>query len=125
MDVLIVQTRPCLSALWRKHLEKVDAVVAEASTQYEANSYLMELRFDAIIMDLLLENGSALVIAEMAGFHQPEAKLILMTRSSAFCDGSIYFHFSNVCGLLPVGTSPGDIAALVAHHAGENIARLG
>ncbi len=116
MKVLIVQSSQRLSACWKNSLKTFGATVVEARTQREATAHLLEHNFDAVILDLLLDQGSALAIAELTDFRHPDAKLFILSSTSYFSDGSIFSHFTNVCGFLPTSTPPDDLAAFVTHH---------
>lgn len=116
MNVLIVESRPELCALWKGHLERQGLDVAEARSQEEAVSYLSCEAADIIVLDLVLDQGSALAVADFASYRHPDARVIFVTRTSFFADGSIFNHASNACAFLPTGTPPEDLAAMVAHY---------
>ena len=118
MRVLIVESDPGLGWLWKRHLERCGAEVALAHSQEAAVAWLGQADFAVLILDLVLLDGSAAAVADYASYRRPETKVIFVTNSSFFSDGSIFQHFSNACAFLPSGTSPDDLAALVEHHGG-------
>jgi len=46
--------------------------------------------FDVIVLDLALEEGSALAVADFASYRHPDARVIFVTNASFFSDGSIF-----------------------------------
>jgi len=117
MNILIVESRPELGALWQRHLERQGMRVALAEGQNEAVTYLAEHRADIIVLDLVLEDGSALAVSDFASYKYPEARVIFVTDTTFFSDGSIFNHASNACAFVPAGTPPEDLAAMVEHYA--------
>lgn len=116
MNVLIVESRPELGVLWQRHLERQGAVVSLVHGQNEAVEYLSEHAADIIVMDLVLGEGSALAVADFASYRHPNARVIFVTDTSFFSDGSIFNHSSNACAFVPAGTPPEDLAAMVEHY---------
>nr|WP_254899068.1 response regulator [Thalassococcus arenae] len=114
---MIVQSRDALASLWKRHLDRFGAHVAIASTQEQAIDCMMAEEFQVMVLDLVLDEGSALAVADYASFRQPEARVIFVTNTSFFSDGSIFRHFANACAYLPATTPPSDLAAMVEHYA--------
>lgn len=117
MNVLIVESRPELGALWQRHLERQGMAATLVAGQTEAVSYLSEHDTDIIVMDLVLEDGSALAVADFASYRRPAARVIFVTDTTFFSDGSIFRHASNACAFVQAGTPPEDLAAMVEHYA--------
>lgn len=116
MNVLIVESRPELGKLWTRHLERQGYVVTLAQSQDDAVAHLSSDRADIIVLDLVLKQGSALAVADFASYRHPDARVIFVTDTTFFSDGSIFNHASNACAFLPSGTPPEDLAAMVAHY---------
>lgn len=116
MNVLIVESRPELGQLWQRHLERQGCAVALADGQEAAVAHLTVQGPDVIILDLVLDDGSALAVADFASYRHPEARVIFVTDTTFFSDGSIFNHASNACAYLPSGMPPEDLAAMVAHY---------
>jgi DNA-binding NtrC family response regulator len=116
MKVLIVESEPELGRLWARHLQRQGARVQLALSEQQAVSLLRETRIDVIVLDLVLEGGSAFAVADYASYRQPEAQVIFVTDTSFFSDGSIFRHIPNACAFLPSGTPPDDLAAVVNHY---------
>lgn len=116
LHVLIVESEPNLGWLWKRHLDRAGTQTCLAHGQEAAIAYLRLRRFDVIVLDLVLEQGSALAIADFANYRQPEAKVIFVTNTSFFSDGSIFSYAANACALLNSDAPPADLAAMVEHY---------
>ncbi|GGG68098.1 response regulator [Salipiger pallidus] len=117
MRVLIVESSRDLALLWQRHLERLGALVETASTQDFAIRRLHVSDFDVIVLDLVLGEGSALAVADYASYRRPEARVVFVTNTTFFSDGSIFQHCANACAYLPSATAPRDLAAMVEHYA--------
>ena len=84
--------------------------------QEEAVAYLGEHAADIIVLDLVLNDGSALAVSDFASYKHPDARVIFVTDTTFFSDGSIFAHACNACAFVPAGTRPEDLAAMVEHY---------
>lgn len=116
MNVLIVESRSELGELWQRHLERQGMHVRSVTTQNAATAYIAANRVDIIILDLVIEGGSALAVSDYVHFRQPDAQVIFVTNTSFFSDGSIFGLAANARAFLPSGTSPEDLAAMVEYY---------
>lgn len=116
MNVLIVESQAELGKIWKSHLERLGAQVWLVASQDEAVSLLRTIAFDVLVLDLVLDDGSAMAIADFASYRQPGAKAIFVTNTSFFSDGSIFQHCSNACAFVQSQTPPDDLAAMVEHY---------
>ena len=117
MNVLIVEGNPDLGLLWKRHLERQGAEVTLVNSQEEAILALYGTDFEIIVLDLVLEGGSALAVADFASYRRPDARVIFVTNTSFFSDGSIFAHSPNACAYVQSSTPPEDLAAMVEHYA--------
>ena len=117
MNVLIVESRRELGALWMRHLQRQGASVTLAHGQEAAIEALQNADFDILVLDIVLGDGSALAVSDYANYRCPKARVIFVTNTSFFSDGSIFAHSSNACAFLQSETPPDDLAALVEHYA--------
>lgn len=117
--VLIVESVPELANVWQRHLERQGMVVAHAYGQEDAIAHLSEHETDIIIQDLVINEGAALAIADYANYRQPAARVIFVTNTSFFSDGSIFAHSANARAFVQSNTPPEDLAAMVAHYGAE------
>ena len=116
MDVLIVQSNAQLGRLWMRHLERMGAAVSLATNGDTAVSLLETDVFDVIVLDLVLKEGSALTVADLANYRQPNANVVFVTDTTFFSDGSIFAHSANARAYVEKGTPPQDLAAIVEHY---------
>ncbi len=117
MQVLIVESDAGLVDLWTRHLERLGAVVHRADTQGSAVDRLQHHDIAVIVLSLDIAEGSAFAVADFASYRRPEARVVFVTRSSFFSDGSIFQLIPNTAAFIPSDTRPADLAAIVEHHA--------
>lgn len=119
MHVLIVQPNSALADIWRRHLERQGALVDVATTQAEAIRVLQSQdAISVVILDVVLEAGSAFAVADMTSYRQPQAKVVFVTSTTFFSDGSIFRHIPNACAFVRAETPPEDLVAIVEHYGG-------
>lgn len=117
MRVLIVESNPDLGGLWQRHLQRLGAEVELVPDETGAIHALRMRDFEIIVLDLVIEEGAALAISDFASYRRPNARVIFVTNTSFFSDGSIFCHSANACAFVQSGTPPEDIAAMVEHYA--------
>ena len=117
MDVLIVQSSPGLGLVWQRHLMRCGMTVRGAESQDEAIAAITRQAPDVIILDLVLQDGSALAVADFANYRCPDAQVIFVTNTRFFSDGSIFSHVTNACAFVQTATPPEDLAAMVDYYA--------
>ncbi len=120
MRVLIVESDTNLGWLWKRHLERFSATVTLVDSQEAAVAHLEADSVEIIVLDLVLAEGSAIAVADYAAFRQPEAKIVFVTNTTFFSDGSIFQHIPNACAFLPSATPPEDLAAVVEHYGASD-----
>lgn len=117
MKVLIVESRPELGRLWQSHLRRAGLDVRLELNEPGAAQALEETSFDVLVLDLVIEAGSALAVADLASYRNPDTRVIFVTNTSFFSDGSIFGLNPNVRAYLPTATPPEDLTAMVQHFA--------
>lgn len=117
MNVLIVQNDAKLGAIWQRHLQRHNHAADVALDQDSAITLLHDQYYPIIILDVVLEGGSAIAVADYASFRHPDARVIFVTNTSFFSDGSIFQLCANACAFVPSATQPEDLAAMVEHYA--------
>ena len=120
MDVLIVESQGDLGLLWKNHFVQKGAHVRLATSQETACEAIVERAPDIIILDLVLADGSALAISDFTSYRAPEARVIFVTDTDFFSDGSIFSLASNACAFVQSNTPPEDLAAMIEHYAAVN-----
>lgn len=123
MRVLIVQSNKNLGGLWKRHLERLEADVELVLTGSQALHLIETEVYDVIVLDLVLKEGSALTVADLAQFRQPHANLVFVTDTTFFSDGSIFSHSANARAFIESATPPSDLAEIVRHYGLPNPAR--
>ena len=118
MKVLIVESEPELGGLWQDHMRRQGMDVRLVRDQAEAALALHAQAFDIIVLDLVLARGSAFAIADLASYRHPETRIIFVTNTSYFSDGSIFSLSANACAFLQSDTPPEDLTAMVQHYGG-------
>lgn len=116
MQVLLVESCPDLARLWRPELERAGWQVHQAATAAAAIRMMDNLPLRMIVLDLQLAGGSALSVPIYAGYRLPDARVVIVTGSTVFNDGSIFDICANACAYLGTATPPSDLAALVDFH---------
>ncbi|MDU8929519.1 hypothetical protein RXV86_19185 [Alisedimentitalea sp. MJ-SS2] len=119
MKTLIVESTQELGELWQRHLERQGIETCLCQGQTDAVVALQKSDFDILVVDIVLEDGSAMAVADFASYRQPDAKVIFVTNTTFFSDGSIFRHCPNACAFLQSDTPPEDLAAM-AHHYGSS-----
>lgn len=116
MRVLIVEGNPDLGRVWRRHLERSGCDVILAHSQDEAIDALRAEKVNIIVLNLVLEDGSAFAVADFASYRLPGTKVIFVSDTSFFSDGSIFQHIPNACAVMRTEMPPEDLSALVEHY---------
>lgn len=117
MKVLIVESRAELSRLWAGYLLRNGAEVQTADGESSAIRVLGGWQPDVIVLDLVLDTGSAFAVADFASYSMPTTRVVFVTNTTFFSDGSIFNHIPNACAFLPSATEPEDLAAVVKHYS--------
>lgn len=116
MRVLIVESERELAELWQRHLERAGAEVKLAFCQEQAARAILLEPFEVIVMNAVLENGSAVAIADLAGYRWPEARVIFVSGTRFFSNSTLFEICTNACALVQPSVPPEDLVALVQHH---------
>lgn len=121
MHVLIVESRSELGWIWKRHLERQGCEVSLVGSQNEAIDVIRDEAVQVIILDIVLQDGSALAVADFASYRRPDAKVIFVTDTTFFSDGSIFQIAPNACAFLRTETRPEDLAAMVEYHGAATL----
>lgn len=116
MKVLIVESERELAKIWQRHLQRMGMDVLVCLDQDDAIARLAAESTDIIILDLLLSEGSAFAVADYASYRLPDARIVFVTNTSFFSDGSIFSFAANACAFVQRSTPPDDLAAIIEHH---------
>ncbi|MFO7770722.1 response regulator [Roseovarius gahaiensis] len=116
MNVLIVESSPDLGHVWQRHLERQGITVRLEHGQSGAAAALSAQRFEVIILNLVLNEGSALAVADLASYRHPQTQVIFVTNTSFFSDGSVFALSANARAFVQSDTPPEDLVAMVEHY---------
>ena len=116
MHILIVQESEPLATLWGDHLRRQGCEVTWVDTEEAAIRILRASEVQVIVLDLVLSQGSAFSVADFASYRQPDAKVVFVTNTTFFSDGSIFQHAPNACAFLQSHTPVEDLGAVVQHY---------
>jgi CheY-like chemotaxis protein len=116
MKVLIVEDNSDLGQLWLSHLTRLGHSVTLVADADAAIEMLGDDGADVIIADLDLPAAAAASVADYAAYRLPETRVIFVTASTFFSDGSAFAIAANACACLPTQTAPEDLAAVVEYH---------
>lgn len=116
MQVLIVESDSALALLWKRHLERLGLDVVLAADQDSAIDMLQRRDPDVIVLNLFLSAGSAIAVADYASYRRPATRVVFVTNTTFFSDGSIFNHIPNACAFLQAATPPEDLAVIVEHY---------
>lgn len=119
MKVLLVQNNQDLSNLWSDFLRRNGVEVVQAATQSEAVDHINFDTFDALILDVVLPDGGAIAISDLATYRQPDVPIIAVTSTSFFSDGSIFELIPNARSLMRTSLRPDDLVAVLDHYVPE------
>lgn len=114
--VLIVAENAGLARIWARHLERQGQNVVLSTMANEAIELIRENEFGVILLDLMLERGSAFMVADYASYRRPQAKIVFVNRTSFFSDGSLFQHSPNAVAIVGQNAPPNDLAEIVAYH---------
>ncbi len=121
MDVLIVESDAALGEVWQNHMLRQGLAVKLVVSQSGAAQALTTQQFDVIILNIVLAEGSALAVADLASYRQPDIQIIFVTGTSFFSDGSIFSLNANARAFMGTDTSPEDLTALVEHFGRDRL----
>ena len=117
VKILIVEENADLGSVWQRHLERQGATVTKVTTPADALAHLRRDGVDVIVVNLDQPGEGAMTVADYAAYRHPSARVVFVTASSFFSDGSIFTMSPNACAFLPSATKPEDLATIVTHHA--------
>lgn len=116
MPVLIVESQSERADRWKASLRAQGHEVLCVGSQREAVTIMQTHGVSLLIVNLDLPDGGALSVADFASYRHPKAKVIFVTDSNLFSDGSIFMHAGNACAYLPASTPAEDLVAMVEHY---------
>ncbi|GHF04979.1 response regulator [Aliiroseovarius zhejiangensis] len=116
MRVLIVETNPALTRLWSDHLLRQGITVDCAHDPDQARDLLDQQSYDVVAVNTDFAGGKGIVIADYVAFRLPQARVVFVTSSTFFSDGSIFNHITNAHACVSADTPSEDLANVIAFH---------
>lgn len=116
MNVLMVEDQAALADLWSDSLRRQGVAVTVVASQDAAIRYLQRQSAHVLILNLSLQDGSPLAVADYASYRYPEMRIIPVTPRTFFSDGSVFAVVPNTCTVLAETARPDDMAAIVEHY---------
>ena len=114
--ILIVADSGGLARIWARHLQRQNNDVLVATSQNEATFHVRQHNVDVVVLDLMLKDGSAFLVADYVSYRQPDARIVFVTRTGFFSDGSLFQQVPNTAAILQANTAPSDVAEIVSYH---------
>ncbi|MCK8463963.1 response regulator [Aliiroseovarius sp. S1339] len=116
MRVLIVEANADLAKLWSSHLLRQGIATACAHTTGNATDLLDQQSFDVVVLNAGFDGGKGLAVADYVAFRAPDARVVFVTGSTFFSDGSIFNHLSNAHACVSADIPAEDLSNVVAFH---------
>ena len=114
--ILIVADSGELARIWDRHLQRQNNHVTIATSETEAIDALRDHEVGVVVLDLMLEDGSAFLIADYASYRQPNARIVFVTKTGFFSDGSLFKQVPNTAAILQANAAPSDVAEIVSYY---------
>ncbi|SEV88450.1 Response regulator receiver domain-containing protein [Aliiroseovarius sediminilitoris] len=116
MRVLIVETNPELAKLWASHLLR-QGIEVECAHDPDGVTHLLDHQsFDVVVLNATFAGGNSIAIADYVAFRLPTARVVFVTASTFFSDGSIFNHITNVHACVSADIPSEDLANVIAFH---------
>lgn len=115
MRVLVIESKDSLDELWIGFLKREGHIVDVAHTQPKAVDKLRFQVWDILIVNLTMQNTSALAISDYATYKNPNISIIALSMRNLFSSGSIFNIMPNLRGLMYHPIRPDDLIAIVDH----------
>ena len=114
--ILIVSANKSLARIWASHLERQENAVDVCTSANDAVDYARMNAVDVVVLDLMLEKCSAFSVADYISYRQPQARVVFVTRTSFFSDGSLFRLVPNTAAIVQEDAPPSDLAEIVSYH---------
>ncbi len=115
MRIMIMQSNGALANLWSDHLHRVGLEAECVAESHEALATLSTEDFPVIVLDV--GQSGVMAVADYCSYRWPNSRVVFVTSSSFFSDGSIFSHFTNACAFVPQTTHPDDLAHMITYYA--------
>lgn len=101
--------------LWQLELAARGFDVDVALNAEEAFRSMLHTRYDLIVADLGLPDGSGVTVAQSAAMRAPEADVVVVTARTEFPNGELFGMSDNIVGVFRKSADMADFFAFVEH----------
>ena len=115
MRCLVVDDCEELALLWRLELTTRGFDVDVALNAEEAFKAMPHTRYDLIVADLGLPDGSGVTVAQSAAMRAPDADVVVVTARTEFPNGELFGMSENIVGVFRKSADMTDLYAFVEH----------
>lgn len=116
MRVLIVETNLELAKLWASHLLRQQIDVECACDAAHAIDLLECQRFDVVVLNAAFDDRKSIALADYVAFRLPQARVVFVTASTFFSDGSIFNLTTNAHACVSADIPSEDLVNVIAFH---------
>lgn len=116
MNVLLLEPDHHHGIAQQEALERAGHCVVRTTNMAHALAQFRNFEPDLLVMELMLDDQTALPLADYAAFARPSAEVVLIVRQGLFPNGELYQMATNLAWIL---RDPQDTSAMVdlADHA--------
>ena len=122
MRVLVVDDDPNLISLWCAVFEAHGHSCMVAQSVRDARRQLMASAFDLVLLDLYVGAESGLSVAALAGYSNPECKVVVVTGSTLFPRGELFAMAPSIATVLRKPIDIEELVAVCEHHTLPSLA---
>ena len=119
MDILIVEDDAMLGRLWMLAIQKAGHDAVHARSASAARKSLMVRPAGMIILDLNLGSESGLALATLAGYVNPDCRVIVVTGTQLFPRGELFSMDRSIAAIMRKPVDLREMLAMVEHHGDE------
>ena len=122
MRVLVVDDDPNLISLWCAVFEGHGHICTVAESVSDARKQLMADQFDLVLLDLYVGADTGLSVATLAGYSNPNCKVIVVTGSTLFPRGELFAMAPSIATVLRKPIDIEELVAVCEHHTLPSLA---
>jgi DNA-binding NtrC family response regulator len=119
MKILIVEDDAMLGRLWLLAFQKAGHDAVHVKSASAARKSLMVRPADMIILDLNLGSEGGLTLATLAGYVNPQCRVIVVTGTQLFPHGELFSMDRSIAAVMRKPVDLREMLAMVEHHGAE------
>lgn len=117
MRVLVVEDDERLRDLWVLAIEGAGASAEAVSSATSARKLLLTEAFDLVLLDLNLGQESGLSVSTLAGYVNPDCRIVVVTGSQLFPNGELFSMDPSIVTVLRKPVDLRELTAVCEHQA--------